>query len=90
MIDGDGAEKFEKKWTDLLDEVDQEMDGSEQFKVLHRATAQKQNYVGFSNTNAYRFYGRRRLRYRFNWSSKPSWKQINTDNNKLTNKMIND
>lgn len=39
IIDGDGAEKFEKKWTSLLDEVDQEMDGSEQFKVLNRATA---------------------------------------------------
>lgn len=65
LIDDDKATKFEKKWTDLLEDVDHEIEGTENFKVLGRRQPARQNYVGFTNTNAYRFYGRRRLNYRF-------------------------
>lgn len=67
LIDDDDATKFEKKWTDLLDDVDSEMEQTDKFKILNRNQATvKNNYVGFGTTaNAYRFYGRRRLNYRF-------------------------
>lgn len=67
LIDDDNAVKFEKKWSDLLDDVDSEIDQTDKFKILNRnQAAVKNNYVGFGTTaNAYRFYGRRRLNYRF-------------------------
>ena len=50
LIDEDNAENFEKKWTTLITDID----------------APRPDPFVYSYSNAYRFYGKRRMHYRFN------------------------
>lgn len=50
---------------DVIDDVDRDFEKTEAFQVAKRPVL-RQNLVGtYTTANAYKFYGRRRMNYRF-------------------------